>query len=162
MSHLPQHNGQQAQLSWLQSCNGEWFYFLDDNGNENGALDKLTQDYIWFACQEKSAHKVSGYRIENHRLETLIEQLAAVKRVVVFGVPDENKGNSIHAHVQLTGAAIDLSILSQAINAKLIGCYGDFAQPEEIKFVDELPDISNRKVCRQLLKSQTMNIRYAA
>jgi acetyl-CoA synthetase len=159
---VPSRNGQQAQLSWLQSCDGEWFYFLDDNASESNALNKIAQDYIWLVCQEKTTHRVSGYRIENHVIETLIEQLAAIKQVVVFGVPHEHKGNGIHVYAELNGAAIDLSILSQAISAKLIGCFGRFAQPELIKFVDELPDISNKKICRQILKSQTMNIHCAA
>ncbi len=159
---LPSHSGQQAQLSWLQSCNGEWFYFLDENASESEALDNIEQDYIWLVCQAKLGHKVSGYRIDNHVIETLIEQLAAVKHVAVFGLPHEYKGNGIHIYVELNGAAIDLPTLSQAIDAKLIGYFGDFAQPEVIKFVDELPNTNNKKVCRQLLKSQTMNIHCAA
>ena len=159
---VPSHYGQQAQLSWLQSCNGEWFYFLDENTDEGEALNKVEQDYIWLVCQAKLAHKVSGYRIENHAIETLIAQLAAVKQVAVFGVPHEHKGNSIHVYVELNGAAIDLSILSQAVSAKIIGCFGDFAEPGIIKFVDELPNINNKKICRQILKSQTMNIHCAA
>jgi acyl-coenzyme A synthetase/AMP-(fatty) acid ligase len=162
LNSAPSHNGQQAQLSWLQSCNGEWFYFIDENIHESKVLDEVVQDYIWLVCQKKAAHKVSGYRIENHLIETLIEQLAAVKHVAVFGVPHEHKGNGIHVDVELNGVSMDLSMWSQAISAKLIGYFGDFVQPEVIKFVDELPDISNKKICRQLLKSQTMNIHCAA
>ncbi|WP_085300220.1 AMP-binding enzyme [Cognaticolwellia mytili] len=166
MSDLPNpessRNGQLAQLSWLQSCTGEWVYFLENNTNESNALDKIVQDYIWLVCQEKTTHKVGGYRIENHVIETLIEQIAAVKQVVVFGVPHEHKGNGIYVYAQLNGAAIDLSVLSRAISAKLVGCLGDFSEPEVIKFVDELPGISNKKLCRQILKSQAMNIHCAA
>ena len=155
-------NGQQAQLSWLQSCTGEWFYFLNDNASESDALNTAEQDYIWLVCQEKNAHKVSGYRIENNTIEMLVEQLAAVKKAFVFGVPHEHKGNSLHISVALNSTAIDLSILSQVISAKLVGYFGEFVEPEEITFVDELPNFNNKKACRQQLKSQKMNVHFAA
>lgn len=166
MSNLPKSlisdSGQQAQLSWLQSCDGEWFYFLDDNAIENHISEKSDQDYIWLVCQKKSSNRVSGYRIENHILEALIEQLAAVKQAVVFGVPHEHKGNGIYVHVELNNAAIELAILSQAISAKLVGFFGDFARPEAIKFVDELPVLNNKKIRRQIVKSQEIRVHCAA
>jgi acetyl-CoA synthetase len=162
MPNLPDHNSQKAQLSWLQSSNGEWFYFFDDNAVEKMSLEKVEPEYIWLVCQGSTSHKVSGYRIENHMIETLIEQLAAVNQAVVFGVPHEHKGNGIHVHVELNAATLDLSLLSEAISAKIAGFFGEFVQPEAVHFVDELSNSHNKKACRQILKSQTMSIRRAA
>lgn len=162
MSNLLNHSDQQAQLSWLQSSNGEWFYFRDKNFINEDTLLAREQDYIWLVSQATSADKVSGYRVANQTIEEFIEQLADVNQVVVFGVPHEKKGNAIHVYVELKNPATELSILSNTINAKLAGCLGDFAQADTIKFVDELPITQNKNVSRRILKSQKITMNYAA
>jgi len=162
MTNLPEHQRQQAQLSWLQSCNGEWFYFLDDNSEKNTRQNRQDNDHIWLVCQESSAHKVTGYRIKNHIIEKFIEQLAAVNRVAVIGVPHEHKGNAIYVYVEAKCSAIDLNTLSQAISAKLAGSFGEFSRPEQVHFVDELPVFKDKPSCRQQLKMKTMNLGFAA
>ncbi len=154
--------GQQLQLSWLQSSSGEWFYFFDADTVDSQSQESIDSDYIWLVSQAENTHNVSGYRIENHILETLIEQLAAVEHVAVFGVPHEHKGNGLHVYAQLNRGNIHSAKVSQAINAKLAGCYGEFALPEAITFVDELPHLVNKPLCRQRLKTQVMNSYCAA
>ncbi|MBA6342770.1 acyl-CoA synthetase [Colwellia sp. MB02u-10] len=156
------HSGQQAQLSWLQSSNGEWFYFRDKNFINEDTLLAREQDYIWLVSQATSADKVSGYRVANQTIEEFIEQLADVNQVVVFGVPHEKKGNAIHVYVELNNPATELSTLSNTINAKLASCLGDFAQADTIKFVDQLPITHNKNVSRKILKSQNITMNYAA
>ena len=59
---------QQAQLSWLQSSNGEWLYFLDESLASEDMMSVIEQDYIWLVSQATSAHKISGYRIANEQV----------------------------------------------------------------------------------------------
>jgi acyl-coenzyme A synthetase/AMP-(fatty) acid ligase len=162
MPNLFNHGGQQGQMSWLQSSNGEWFYFRDKNFINEDTLLAREQEYIWLVSQATSADKVNGYRVANQTIEEFIEQLADVNQVVVFGVPHEKKGNAIHVYVELNNPATELSTLSNTINAKLAGCLGDFAQADTIKFVDQLPIAQNKKVSRKILKSQNINMNYAA
>jgi acyl-coenzyme A synthetase/AMP-(fatty) acid ligase len=155
-------SGQQAQLSWLQSSNGEWFYFSDKNFINEDILLACEQDYIWLVSQASSTDKISGYRVANQTIEDFIEQLADINQVVVFGVPHEKKGNAIHIHVELNNPTTELSTLSNTINAQLVGCLGDFAQADTIKFVDQLPITQNKKISRKILKSQNTSMNYAA
>jgi len=161
MPNLLNHSVQQAQLSWLQSSNGEWFYFKDKNFINEATLLACEQEYIWLVSPA-TADKVGGYRVANQTIEEFIEQLADVNQVVVFGVPHEKKGNAIHVYVELNNPATELSILSSTINAKLAGCLGDFAQADTIKFVDQLPIAQHKNVSRKILKSQNINMNYAA
>ena len=144
---------QQAQLSWLQSSSGEWLYFLDENLASEDLSSVVEQDYIWLVSQETSA---------NETIEAFIKQLAGVEQVVVFGVPHEQKGNAIHIHIELSSKAIELATLSNAINAKLAGCLGEFARAEVIKYVEQLPMAKNKTITRKILKSQNITMNYAA
>jgi len=162
MPSLPNQSGQQAQLSWLQSSNGDWHYFLDNNSANKDNLTVVNQDYIWLVSQATLAHKISGYRIAHEAIEMFIEQLAGVNQAIVFGVPHEQKGNAIHVYVELTHSDIELSTLSNAINAKLAGCFGEFLRADLIKFIDQFPLVKNKDVSRKILKSQNITMNYAA
>jgi acetyl-CoA synthetase len=162
MPNLLNHSDQQAQLSWLQSSNGDWVYFLDENVENEDTSITREQDYIWLVSPATSANKVSGYRIAHQTIETFIEQLAGVEQVIVYGVPHEQRGNAIHVYVELSNPAIELSTLSNAINAKLAGCLGEFARADLIKYVDKIPTAKNKEVSRKILKSQNMKINFAA
>ncbi len=162
MPNLPNQSDQNAQLSWLQSSDGDWCYFPDENMTNKECVPAVEQDYIWLVSQTIAAHKVSGYRIANDTIEMFIKQLAGVNQAVVFGIPDEQKGNAIHVYVQLNNAAIELSTLSNAINAKLAGCLGEFARADVIKFVEQLPAANNKVISRKILKSQNITMNYAA
>ncbi|MBA6390094.1 acyl-CoA synthetase [Colwellia sp. BRX10-3] len=158
MPNLNNHSVEQAQLSWLQSNSGEWSYFVDDNLADSDAFSVPEQDYIWLVSQATATHKVSGYRITHQTIENYIEQLAGTEQAIVFGVPDENKGNAIHAYVELSSTNIELSTFSKVINAKLAGCLGEFARTDVITFVDEFPVAKNKEISRKILKSQNIKI----
>jgi len=162
MPNLLNHSVQQAQLSWLQSRQGEWFYFMDKNLVNDDTILACEQDYIWLVSQINSDHKVSGYRIAHQTIEAFIEQLTFINQAVVFGVPHEKKGNAIHVYVELNNSATEWSTLSNTINAKLAGCLGEFAQADVIKFVDKLPTTENKNAARKILKSQNVAMNYAA
>lgn len=162
MPNLSNHNAQHAQLSWLQSSNGEWLYFLDDNMVNEGNLAVVEQDYIWLVSQATAAHKISGYRIAHETIEMFIEQLSGVNQAIVFGVPHEQKGNAVHVYVELAKADIELSTLANAINAKLAGCFGEFVAADMIKFTDQLPAIKNKDISRKILKYQKIAMNFAA
>ena len=140
---------QQAQLSWLQSSNGEWLYFLDESLASEDMMSVIEQDYIWLVSQATSAHKISGYRIANETIEMFINQLAGVEQVVVFGLPHEQKGNALHIYIELSSTTIELSTLSNAINAKLAGCIGEFAHADVIKYVEQLPVAKDKAIARK-------------
>ncbi|ASP47744.1 AMP-binding enzyme [Cognaticolwellia beringensis] len=158
MPNLNIQSVEQAQLSWLQSNSGEWSYFVNDNLADEDDVAVKEQGYIWLVSQATTSHKVSGYRIAHQTIENYIEQLAGTEQAIVFGVPDENKGNAIHAYVELSNTNIEPSTFSKVINAKLASCLGEFARADVITFVDEFPVANNKEISRKILKSQNIKI----
>ena len=162
MPNLLYQSDQPAQCSWIQLSNGEWSYEREANIANEATLPIIAQDYIWLVSPATSAHNISGYRIANETIETFIKQLAGVSQVIAIGVPHEQKGNAIHIYVELITSNIELTTLSEAINAKLAGCFGEFARAELIKYVDQLPEAKNKEISRKILKSQNITMNYAA
>ena len=81
---------------------------------------------------------------------------------MVFGLPHEQKGNALHIYIELSSTTIELSTLSNAINAKLAGCIGEFAHADVIKYVEQLPVTKDKAIARKILKSQNITMNYAA
>ena len=162
MPNLLNQNIEKIPLSWLQSNNGEWQYFVDKKLVKGIDTSIATQDYIWLVSQAKSNCKVSGYRVTNQTIENIIEQLEGVNQALVFGVPHEHKGNAIHVYIELSQQEIDLSTLSNAINAKMASGVGEFLCADVIKFVSEFPIEKNKQVSRKNLKSQSIILNNAA
>lgn len=158
---MTDNNSQQVRSLWQQCSNGEWLYVDKSIPNKNNQLDDV-RDYIWFVSPATSAFKVKGYRIANQTIEALVEELAGVRQAVVFGLPHELKGNEITIYVELQSNATDCEKLSNVINAKLAGCFGEFVRAENIRFVEQLPDLNCKSVCRKILKSENITLSYAA
>lgn len=125
-------------------------------------LSGVDIDYIWLVTPAKVTNEVKRYRITHQAIESVIEQLAGVNQAIVFGVPHEQKGNAIHLYVELTNRHIALVTLSNAINAKLAGYFGEFVCPDKIKFIEHSPVIRNKKLARKTYKFQDLTINYAA
>lgn len=151
-------NKQLANLAWHQLPCGQWQHFLNHQTEDK----QLARDYIWLVCQNSSAHKIAGYRLYNDDIESFIEELAAIEYAVVFGVPNEQKGNEIHLSIELASNKINEKVLTEAVQAKMIGKFGEYARPASITFSEKLPAEKNKKIARQLLKSQKITMSYVA
>lgn len=151
-------NKKLANLAWHQLLCGEWQHFSDHHGEDKF----LARDYIWLVCQNSSAHKIAGYRLYNDDIESFIEELAAIEYAVVFGVPNEQKGNEIHLSIELASHRINKKVLIEAIKAKMVGKFGEYARPVSIAFTEKLPAEGNKKIARQLLKYQKITMSYVA
>ncbi len=162
MSNFPIYNSKQAELSWLQSCEGEWFYFLEKDTLNESASTVIEQDYIWLVSHHNSSHLLNGYRIANTTLESFVEQLTGIKQAIVFGVPHELKGNDVHIYVELSLSDTDQEALSKAINEKLADYFGELVRAETIVFIDEIPNTANKSLARKILKSQRITMQFAA
>jgi acyl-coenzyme A synthetase/AMP-(fatty) acid ligase len=88
--------------------------------------------------------------------------LAGVSDVAVFGIPNEKQGNSLHINIVLSQQGIDIDTLSSAVSAKVIGEFGEFANPNQINVLEKLPLVESKHICRKLLKSQKVAMSYAA
>ncbi len=115
-------------------------------------IDK--DDYLWLLGRADDVLKVAGHRIGTAELESSIVSHEAVAESAVCGVPDEIKGEVIHAFVVIKeGVRSDRESLKQEIVSKVRETIGAIASPEAIYFVSKLPKTRSGKIMRRLLKS---------
>ena len=162
MTNFPTYSSNQAELSWVQSCEGEWFYFLEKETLNESTSTAIEQDYIWLVSHQNSTQQLNGNRIANKTIESFVEKIVGVNQVVVFGVPHELKGNDVQIYVEISLSDTDQEALSKAINEKLADYFGELVRAETIKFVDEMPSTANKSLARKILKSQSIKMKFAA
>lgn len=127
---------------------GDWYHTKDQAyADEDG--------YFWFLGRTDDVIKTSGYRVGPYELESVIRELDSVRDVSVTGVPDELRGQSIKAWVEVTpGTAADKE-LSQSIVAHVKANFSRFAYPRFIEYLNELPKSATGKVQRAELRALT-------
>jgi acetyl-CoA synthetase len=126
---------------------GGWYHtkdqaFTDDDG------------YFWFLGRTDDVIKTSGYRVGPYELEAVIRELDPVRDVSVTGVPDELRGQSIKAWIELMPGQRGGADLSETIVAHVKENFSRFAYPRYIEYVAELPKSATGKVQRAQLRER--------
>ena len=96
---------------------------------------------------------VAGHRIGTADVESALIAHDAVAEAAVIGVPDEIKGEAIHAFVVLRR---DQDATQQDLVHHVRSELGPIATPAEVTFVDGLPKTRSGKIMRRLLKAQAL------
>ncbi|MDQ0822984.1 acetyl-CoA synthetase [Arthrobacter sp. V4I6] len=125
---------------------GNWYHtkdqaYADDDG------------YFWFLGRIDDVIKTSGYRVGPYELEAVIRELDPVKDVSVTGVPDELRGQSIKAWVELMPGHSGDAQLNKSIVAHVKENFSRFAYPRYIEYVTALPKSATGKVQRAELRA---------
>ncbi|MBD3167542.1 acetate--CoA ligase [bacterium] len=110
--------------------------------------------YFWIIGRIDDVIKVSGYRLGTAEIESALVAHKAVAEAAVIGVPDEVKGNVIHAFVILTQgiAQPEEAELKQFVRDEI----GPIAVPAHIEFVEALPKTRSGKIMRRVLRATAM------
>jgi len=98
--------------------------------------------------------KVSGYRLGTAEVESALVSHPAVAEAACVGIPDEIKGNVIHAFCILLGGIEGDDALAKALKDHVRHEVGPIAVPQAINFVTGLPKTRSGKIMRRLLKAQ--------
>jgi len=96
----------------------------------------------------------SGYNIYPHEIEEVIYQISAVREVVVIGIPDEYRGETVKAYIALK----EYQAVSK--NEIIAFCRKNLATykvPKQIEFREELPKSSVGKLLKRELRNQEWN-----
>ncbi|MFJ4210471.1 acyl-CoA synthetase [Paenarthrobacter sp. NPDC089675] len=124
---------------------GDWYHTKDQAyADEDG--------YYWFLGRTDDVIKTSGYRVGPYELEAVIRELESVKDVSVTGVPDELRGQSIKAWIELMPGTAGGADLSKQIVAHVKENFSRFAYPRFIEYVSALPKSATGKVQRAQLR----------
>ena len=100
--------------------------------------------------------KVSGYRLGTAEVESALVSHPDVAEAACIGVPDELKGNVIHAFCILNAGKVGDDALVDELKKHVRTEVGPIAVPAVIEFVDSLPKTRSGKIMRRLLKAKVM------
>src|SRR5215204_3607251 len=135
------------QQYWSQI---DGIYFAGDGARRD------QHDYLWIMGRIDDVINVSGHRLGTAEIESALVSHKAVAEAAVIGVPDELRGNVIHAFCILNSGITGSPALEDELKAHVRHEVGPIAIPSAIEFVDTLPKTRSGKIMRRLLKAKVM------
>ena len=132
-----------------EEFNGQYYLAGDSaNRDENG--------YFWIMGRVDDVLNVSGHRLGTMEIESALVANPLVAEAAVVGKPHEVKGEAVVAFVVLKGAR-PIGEEAKKIAAELKNWVaheiGKIAQPDDIRFGENLPKTRSGKIMRRLLRS---------
>ena len=105
--------------------------------------------YLHFAARSDDMIISAGYNIAGPEVEAALLAHPDVAECAVIGVPDEDRGQIVQAHVVLKpGVTGDIKALQDFVKARI----APYKYPRSVKFVDSLPKTQTGKIQRFRLK----------
>jgi len=124
-----------------------------------GDSAKVDEDgYFWIIGRMDDVIKVSGYRLGTAEIESGLVSHDAVAEAAAIAIPDEVRGNVIHAYVILRSGVSGSPELVQELKEHVGHEVGPIAKPSRIEFVDSLPKTRSGKIMRRLLKARAQGL----
>ena len=122
---------------------------LKDGWFRTGDIVRRDSDgYLWFRGRSKEIIVRGGSNVSPQEVEAVLYQNAGVREAGVVGIPDATWGERLVAFVsRRSGHAVTAGELVSFVRARL----ADYKTPEEVVFVDELPNSAAGKVSRRAL-----------
>lgn len=114
--------------------------------------------YFWIIGRVDDVIKVSGYRLGTAEVESALVSHPSVAEAAVIGLPDDLKGNAIHAFCILRAGQTPSAQLAEELKAHVAHEMGPIARPTEIQFPDKLPKTRSGKIMRRVLKARALGI----
>ena len=115
----------------------------------SGDIGYFDADGYLFLCDRKKDMVISGgVNIFPSEIEALLLGLPGVKDCAVFGIPDEEYGEVLAAHIELLPGA---SLVESAVREHLRGRVAGLKVPRVVRFETELPREDNGKIYKRRL-----------
>jgi len=109
------------------------------------------EDYFYICDRKKDMIISGGMNIYPAEIEAVLYSHPDVMDAAVFGVPDDEWGEKVHAVVQpRTGREIDLVALGAFVDDRLAG----YKRPRSWELRDELPRTESGKLLKRLLRDE--------
>ena len=129
--------------------------YVKDGWNITG--DSFVRDeagYFHFAARNDDMIISSGYNIAGPEVEAALLSHDSVAECAVIGVPDEERGAIVEAHVVLRDGNEAGEGLAKALQDHVKATIAPHKYPRSIKFADTLPKTETGKIQRFRLKRQ--------
>ncbi len=117
-----------------------------------GDVAYLDDDGYLFICDRKKDMIISGgVNIYPAEIEAVIHEHPAILDVAVFGIPDDEWGERVHAIVQpRVDATLDLDELRAFVEERV----GGYKRPRDYEVRDELPRTDSGKLLKRVLRDE--------
>jgi acyl-CoA synthetase (AMP-forming)/AMP-acid ligase II len=117
-----------------------------------GDVARIDDEGFVYICDRKKDMIISGgMNIYPAEIEAVLHAHPDVMDAAVFGVPDEEWGEKVHAVVQpRAGREIDVAALESFVNDRLSG----YKRPRSWELRDELPRTESGKLLKRLLRDE--------
>jgi 2-aminobenzoate-CoA ligase len=113
------------------------------------------EGYFHFAARNDDIILSSGYNIAGPEVEAALLSHEAVAECAVIGVPDEDRGAIVQAHVVLSDAHVPSEDLAEALKTHVKNTIAPFKYPRSVVFTDALPKTESGKIQRFRLKEKS-------
>ena len=132
-----------------EEFNGQYYLAGDSaNRDENG--------YFWIMGRIDDVLNVSGHRLGTMEIESALVANPLVAEAAVVGKPHDVKGEAVVAFVVLKGArpeGEEAKKVAAELKNWVAHEIGKIAQPDDIRFGENLPKTRSGKIMRRLLRS---------
>ncbi|MEM7438053.1 MAG: AMP-binding protein [Pseudomonadota bacterium] len=129
--------------------------YVQDGWNITG--DAFSQDedgYLHFAARNDDMIVSSGYNIAGPEVEAALLSHSAVVECAVIGVPDDERGAIVEAHVVLGEEMTPTDELIKALQNHVKETIAPFKYPRSVVFANELPKTESGKIQRFRLRAK--------
>jgi long-chain acyl-CoA synthetase len=131
----------ETALALESAADGTWL--------RTGDLAYMDEDgYLFVVDRKKDLIKASGFQVWPREIEEVLAKHPAVAEVSVAGVPDERKGQVVHAWVVLRAGA---RVTEDELRAFCKESLAPFKVPRRVHFRTDLPKTLVGKILRRML-----------
>lgn len=127
-----------------RALRGGWLH-----SGDIGTMDD--EGYVFIVDRVKDMINVSGFKVWPAEVEQLLYRHPAVKEIAVYGAPDSEKGEAVHAAIVLKEGA---AATGEEIIAYCRQRMAVYKAPAAVEFVDELPKSATGKILKRMLRAR--------
>tara|TARA_Y100001934_G_scaffold276650_1_gene373669 strand:+ start:720 stop:2237 length:1518 start_codon:yes stop_codon:yes gene_type:complete len=124
-----------------------------DGWHHTGDLGRFDEDgYLFYAGRkpEKELIKPGGENVYPHEVESVIDEMEAVRGVCVFGVADPKWGEAVKAVIEAGADVISADDVREYVGSKI----GRFKRPSKVEFVAAIARADDGSVDREAVKAE--------
>ncbi len=130
--------------------------YVVDGWNVTGDAFSMDDDgYLHFAARLDDMIISSGYNIAGPEVEAALLAHADVAECAVIGVPDEQRGSIVEAHVVAAPGVERSDALKKRLQDHVKATIAPYKYPRSVRFCDELPKTQTGKIQRFKLREAT-------
>ena len=132
--------------------NRQKLYVIDGWNITGDSFSRDSEGYFHFAARNDDMIISSGYNIAGPEVEAALLAHEVVSECAVIGIPDEERGEIVEAHIVLNGDKIGDQTLTKALQDHVKSIIAPYKYPRSIIYKKTLPKTQTGKIQRFRLK----------